>query len=85
MQGFIIKAFKYLFTDTRAFTLENPNTPINGTTVGQLFGGTESYTGESVDTKTALNFSAVWACTRILSDVISSLPLKIYQKTNGQA
>ena len=43
-------------------------------------GGTKTAAGKTITTDNALNFSAVWACTRILSGVISSLPFKIYQR-----
>jgi HK97 family phage portal protein len=46
-----------------------------------LGGGKTSASGKLVTTDNALNFSAVWACTRILSGVISSLPFKIYERT----
>jgi len=59
--------------------IHDPNTPINGYTLSQLFGGTETNAGKNVNMDNAMNFSAVWACTRILSGVISSLPFKIYQ------
>ena len=38
--------------------------------------------GVKVTEETALNFSAVWACVRILSETIASLPLGVFKKTN---
>lgn len=63
--------------------IHDPNTPINGTTLGEFFGGYQSSSGKKVTHDNALNFSAVWACTRILSGVISSLPFKPYERMNG--
>jgi HK97 family phage portal protein len=38
--------------------------------------------GEPVDQESALTFSAVWACVRILSETIASLPFHIYKYDN---
>jgi len=43
-------------------------------------GGTKS--GVKVDEEIALTFSAVWACVRILSETIASLPLGVFKRTN---
>jgi len=42
-------------------------------------GRKKTSSGESVDQESALTFSAVWACIRILSETIASLPLHVYQ------
>jgi len=42
--------------------------------------GTQSKTGLVVTEHNAMTFSAVWACVKILSDTIASLPLKLYEK-----
>lgn len=39
-------------------------------------------TAKAVTEDTALQISAVWACTRIIAETIGSLPLNVYQKTN---
>lgn len=39
-----------------------------------------SYTGKNVTDQTAMQVSAVWACVRILSETIGSLPLHVYQR-----
>lgn len=41
--------------------------------------GTSSVTGVRVDADTALKLSAAWACNRIISESVSSLPLPIYK------
>ena len=49
-----------------------------------LIGGNETYSGESVDTSTAMNIAAVYACVRILSNHVAMLPLQLYQETRGK-
>lgn len=41
---------------------------------------TQSMAGVSVDVDAALKISAVWACVRLLSETIASLPLNMYQR-----
>ena len=41
--------------------------------------GTTSLAGVRVDADTALKLSAVWACVRIISESVASLPLPIYR------
>jgi len=43
------------------------------------FGG-DNYSGKTVTAQTALQLSAVWACVRQLSSVVSTLPLFLYEK-----
>jgi HK97 family phage portal protein len=45
------------------------------------FTGGSNYTGELVNDKTAMRQSAVYACVRILSNAVASLPIKIYERT----
>lgn len=40
-----------------------------------------SEAGQTVDKDTILSLSAVWACSRIISETISTLPLQIYERT----
>ena len=42
-----------------------------------LFGGTTS--GKAVNERTAMQSSAVYACVRILSESVASLPLLVYR------
>ena len=66
---------------SRAGNLEDPNTPINATTIDELYGITKTSSGQSVNEKTALNNSAVWRCADIISGLIASLPVKPYITT----
>lgn len=45
-----------------------------------IFGMPQSKSGISVNEESALRLSAVYACVRILSESIASLPLKIYKR-----
>lgn len=50
----------------------------------EVIGGTDSWSGERVSVQGALNLSAFWACARITSQTIATLPLTIYErKANG--
>jgi HK97 family phage portal protein len=42
-----------------------------------------SVAGQQVNEKTALSLSAVWACSRLISETIGTLPYKIYEKNEG--
>jgi HK97 family phage portal protein len=42
--------------------------------------GTPTAAGEAVTVDKALKLSAVWACTRLLSDSVSTLPLDVYRR-----
>lgn len=69
------------FWDTRSASISDVNARIDKWLLSDVLGGKTTYAGKKVTTDNALNFSAVWACTRILSGVISSLPFKIYERT----
>lgn len=45
--------------------------------------GVTSGAGVSVNHHNVLTLSAVWACTRLISETIGTLPLSIYEKTSG--
>lgn len=44
------------------------------------YGGTDSYSGKSVNVQTAMQLAAVWACVRLISETIATLPLQVYQR-----
>jgi len=46
----------------------------------QFFGGRPSATGQTVNPNTALQVPAVFACIRVLSDSVASLPLKVFER-----
>ena len=73
-------------SEARASGLKSISDRLQDWELQSLGGSTKSASGKLVTVDNALNFSAVWACTRILSGVISSLPFKIYERTpNGRS
>lgn len=67
-----------MFFNKRA-SLENPSTPINNNTLDQIFNGPETAAGVQVNEQSALRSSAVWACIRILSESVGSLPFHVFE------
>lgn len=52
----------------------------------RIFAGPPSRTGIDVNNHTAMHLTAVYACIRIISETVGSLPLKIYRNTgNGKS
>jgi HK97 family phage portal protein len=47
--------------------------------VGDLYPGPATRSGVRVTPDTALRLSAVWGCVRLLADVVSELPVKVFQ------
>lgn len=48
-----------------------------------FFGGAQTYTGKSVTPATAMTTAAVYACVRIISETIASLPLHVYERVES--
>ena len=46
----------------------------------RLLGGIESEAGIQVSEETAMSYSAVYACVRIIAETIASLPLNVYKR-----
>lgn len=42
--------------------------------------GTTNSAGQKISEKTVMSLSAAWACTRLISETIGTLPLKLYEK-----
>jgi len=66
--------FKTLFQSRDA-----PKNSLNGSNYSFFFGSTTS--GKTVNERTAMQTTAVYACVRILAETIASLPLHIYKYT----
>ena len=47
-----------------------------------LFGG-RNVAGVNVNHESVLTISAAWACTRLISETISTLPLSLFEKTSA--
>lgn len=77
----------HLRGETRAETvnLENPQVPLDGFTLAEVFGGARpSLSGIMITPENALKLSAVWRCVAILSGIFSYLPSKpFHDLTNG--
>ena len=69
----MINLIKKLFSP-QAATLEEPEW------WRQTMGGMQTGAGINVTPESAMTISAVYACVRILSETVASLPLKIYQR-----
>ena len=63
-------------TETRASLANPPDWLYNLFTAG-----TKTYTGKAISKEMALTSSAVYACIRILSENVGSLPLHLYRRT----
>lgn len=78
-EALIQKAYNWLVWNTRT-NLNDPNTPINGTTVGELLGGgTGTEAGENVSERTALNFASIFRANRLLCDLLAYLPVNVIE------
>ncbi len=47
------------------------------------WGSSRSSAGQSVNENTVMSLSAAWACTRLLSETVSTLPLQLYERTGA--
>lgn len=50
----------------------------------EALGVTRTASGIAVTTDTAMRLSAVWACVRLISESIASLPLHVYQRVDAR-
>jgi HK97 family phage portal protein len=50
------------------------------TRIWRTFFGTESWSGKSVTPETAMQIATFWACVRLISQTIATLPLSLYQR-----
>jgi HK97 family phage portal protein len=62
-------------------TRASPKNRLYGSTYSFFFGGTAS--GKTVNERTAMQTTAVYACVRILAETIASLPLNVYRSTDN--
>lgn len=47
----------------------------------KAFNDSSNSAGQSVTSETVLSLSAAWACTRLIAETISTLPLHLYERT----
>jgi HK97 family phage portal protein len=50
-----------------------------------LGAGNMTHTGKGVNEETALMCSTVWACNRVISETVASLPISVYRNIKGDA
>ena len=43
----------------------------------------QSVAGQNVNQETVMSLSAAWACTRLISETVGTLPLHVYRKSSG--
>ena len=60
---------------------DKPTNSTNGSAYRFLFGGSNS--GKSVNERSAMQMTAVYACVRILSESIAGLPVHVYKYTGS--
>lgn len=60
---------------------DKPQNNYGSSALSFLFGNSTS--GKSVNERTAMQTTAVYACVRILSETVASLPLQMYRYTHG--
>ena len=58
-----------------------PKNSLSNTTYSFFFGGTTS--GKTVNERTAMQTTTVYACVRILAETLASLPLHVYRHTES--
>lgn len=75
----MIEKIKNFFT--RALSISGGN--LRDPRLNDLFGSSSSDAGVSVTPWTAMNYSAVYAAVRIISESIASLPLHLYERSPG--
>lgn len=63
---------KQLFSKSR----DKPTNALGGSAFSFLFG--QSTSGKNINEKSSMQMTAVYACVRILSEAIASLPLHLY-------
>jgi HK97 family phage portal protein len=66
----------------RAASPENPSTSLSNPAswLIDLFGGRETASGVTVNEASALKNPSVWACVRVISEDLASLPLQVYKR-----
>ena len=65
------------FLESRS--VENPAKPLTDASLIEMFGGTPTHSGVTVNEKTALNLIAVYRCVELIAGTCAALPLKAYR------
>lgn len=66
--------------NTRSYSLEDPNVPLNAATLGWK---KPTRTGVNVTPETAMAYSAVLACVRVIAETMASVPLNTFRRLDN--
>ncbi len=74
--------FLQLLNPFRAASVEDPSVPLTSDNLWLhgMFGAGETSAGVPISHETALRIATVWACVRVISETISSLPFNVHRK-----
>jgi HK97 family phage portal protein len=67
----------------RTQPIENPARPLTGAALLAAFGAVPSASGQYVAPSNALQIASVYACVRVISETISTLPVHVYRRTDS--
>lgn len=71
----------WLFKAANAISLIGTGVNLTDLRLGTFLAGGPTYSGKMVSVDTAMQMDTVWACTRLISDTIGAMPLKLYQRS----
>ncbi|MFT8944303.1 MAG: phage portal protein [Acetobacter pasteurianus] len=71
----------WLFKAANAVSLIATGVNLTDLRLGTFLAGGPTYSGKMVSVDTAMQLDTVWACTRLISDTIGAMPLKLYQRS----
>lgn len=64
-----------------AVAAENPAVPLTDTSILELLGASDTYSGKNVNEVTALGMAAVWRAVQVTCNVPAALPFHAYRQT----
>lgn len=67
-----------------ATTVENPTVPLTDTSILEMLGADQTYSGKNVSEITALGLSAVWRAVQVSCSVPSALPFHAYTQKDDK-
>ncbi|MGO2958660.1 MAG: phage portal protein [Acetobacter sp.] len=70
----------WLYKAANALTLTATGVSLTDLRLGAFIAGGPTHSGQLVSVDTAMQLDTVWACTRLISDTIGAMPLKLYQR-----
>ena len=76
-----MKFLGFEITRAEKRSLENPATPITDSSLAEV-GAIATASGLSITPNTSMRVSAVYACVRVISETLASLPLQVFERTD---